>query len=166
MPTRGRSGGGLRGSLRSETACSPLAIPEAGAWGLSAAPGCPAFQGVLPDMPLFTVVGFCVAIPTSILWWRQAHSGVPGVSPVGPRAPGSGGRTGRGHGTVAGGTGQAWVPQRERQLLGGQDSERAGVQRWVGAADEDLVGLDGSCATHGLAEGKRRRRRLGDLPDA
>lgn len=34
--------------------------------------------GVLSGMLLFTVLEFCVAIPTSILWWRQARSGVPG----------------------------------------------------------------------------------------
>lgn len=36
-----------------------------------------------------------------------SHSGVPRVSLVGPRAHGSGGHTGGGDGTVAGGTGQA-----------------------------------------------------------
>ncbi|KAM5224762.1 membrane-spanning 4-domains subfamily A member 6B-like isoform 2-T3 [Hipposideros larvatus] len=35
--------------------------------------------GLLSDMLLFTVVEFCVAILTSVLWWRQARSGVPGV---------------------------------------------------------------------------------------
>lgn len=34
--------------------------------------------GVLADMLFFTVVEFCVAIPTSVLWWRQAYAGVPG----------------------------------------------------------------------------------------
>ncbi|XP_032974883.1 membrane-spanning 4-domains subfamily A member 6A isoform X3 [Rhinolophus ferrumequinum] len=34
--------------------------------------------GVLSGMLLFTVLEFCVAIPTSVLWWRQARSGVPG----------------------------------------------------------------------------------------
>lgn len=36
-----------------------------------------------------------------------SHSGVPRVSLVGPRAHGSGGRTGVGDGTMAGGPGQA-----------------------------------------------------------
>lgn len=34
--------------------------------------------GVLSVMLLFTVLEFCIAIPTSVLWWRRARSGVPG----------------------------------------------------------------------------------------
>nr|XP_019611153.1 PREDICTED: membrane-spanning 4-domains subfamily A member 6C-like isoform X2 [Rhinolophus sinicus]XP_019611154.1 PREDICTED: membrane-spanning 4-domains subfamily A member 6C-like isoform X2 [Rhinolophus sinicus]XP_019611155.1 PREDICTED: membrane-spanning 4-domains subfamily A member 6C-like isoform X2 [Rhinolophus sinicus]XP_019611156.1 PREDICTED: membrane-spanning 4-domains subfamily A member 6C-like isoform X2 [Rhinolophus sinicus]XP_019611157.1 PREDICTED: membrane-spanning 4-domains subfa len=34
--------------------------------------------GVLSVMLLFTVLEFCIAIPTSLLWWRRARLGVPG----------------------------------------------------------------------------------------
>lgn len=43
----------------------------------------PAFQGVLSVMLLFTVLELGVAIPSSILWWKQARSSIPGVSPLG-----------------------------------------------------------------------------------
>lgn len=44
-----------------------------------------AFQGVLSVMLLFTVLELGVAVPSSILWWKQARSSIPGVSPLGLR---------------------------------------------------------------------------------
>lgn len=97
MPTPSRRA--VCEALEARDGLQPLAVPG------STNPVRPVFQGVLSLMLLFTVVEFCVAVPTSILAWRQAHVGVPGVSLGGPVAWRSGGSTGGGHGTVTGGAG-------------------------------------------------------------
>lgn len=40
----------------------------------------PALQGTLSVMLIYTVLEFCLAVLTAVVWWKQARSNFPGVS--------------------------------------------------------------------------------------
>lgn len=40
----------------------------------------PPLQGTLSVMLIYTVLEFCLAVLSAVIWWKQAHSDFPGVS--------------------------------------------------------------------------------------